>query len=118
MAMTKEELEFEAIKLHEAARSARQKELFNFITGIANLVMGCVNAGLLVSNRQNSNNMHAETVQEVQRVYKETPSYSQVEAVEKKMDANLMQWKAYKTKNPDDETKAAEVLTKVVEKME
>jgi len=108
--------------IRETAKTERQKNLLNLFGTVVNALIGVLNAVLLITNHSDTvsrvTEAKREVSAEVQRVYDDTPSLTQVQDLQQNVKANLLQWKAYKTKNPDDEVKAAELLTKATEGME
>lgn len=99
-------LQLELLKVREASRNERQKNIINMVLGLASTFLGVYNAVQIADARS-----------QVRRVYDDTPSVAQVAAVSEKVDANLLQWKAYKTKDSADETRAAEALGRAVADM-
>lgn len=113
MPLTKEEIDLKMAELQENGKNQRWAATLGLVGNFLNVLLGCINAGLLINNRSVEKTNHAETVEKVAQVYSDTPSYNQVKAVESKIDANLLQWKAAKSQSPLDEAKAAEALQKV-----
>lgn len=103
-------LQIELARVKEQGRNERQKNLINMVLGLASTGLGLWNAVQISAN-------HADTVAKVKQVYDETPSARAVAEVSEKVDANLLQWKAYKTKDPGDEAKAEVSLGKAVADM-
>lgn len=103
-------LQIELEKVKETGRNERQKNIINMVLGLASTGLGLWNAVQISAN-------HADTVAKVQRVYDDTPSAKSMAEVKEQLDTNLLQWKAYKTKTPDDEAKAEVALGKAVSDM-
>jgi hypothetical protein len=130
MPLTREEVDLELAKLHESGRNERQKNFFNLVTNSLNLILGAVNAVMILNNGVVERVNHAETVRNIEVQAGELKEQNTVAVktaakavdaaakVEEKVDATNLQWKAYRTKNPEDELLAEEVLAKAVKGME
>lgn len=118
------ELDVKLATIQETAKTERQKNLLNLLGTVLNAAIGIGNAFLIIHNSSQVGEVKeaatvaatkAEEAQHsidsvVKTAHNRDTSLSQLN---EKVDANLMQWKAYKSKDPEDEQAAAKALTKV-----
>ncbi len=108
------DLDVQLATIKETARTERQKNLLNLFGTILNAVIGIANAFLILHNTSQVETVKQAAVvaADASVVVAETAHNrdKSIAALEQKADANLMQWKAFQTKDGDDMNRAVKAL--------
>ena len=118
------DLDVQLATIQETAKTERQKNLLNLLGTVLNAAIGIGNAFLIIHNSSQVGEVkEAATTAAVKAEEAQTSIDSVVKTAHKRdeslaelkegVNANLIQWKAYKSKEPEDEKAAAKALDKV-----
>src|SRR5262245_39522990 len=110
--MTSEEVELKLEEIRQQGETNRQTARLTFWSSILTSFFGVITAVCGIATPIILRSYHIETVDKVNTVQKEAKEVitSATAKIDEKVDANLAQWKAYNSKDPDDMNKAAEAL--------